>query len=84
MSQLSWLHQLDEDERVKRIDQAWAAVARTVDGQIVLETLLEELRLLEPIATPDEQTRHNVAVMVLNRLGSNSVPRVIEALVGGS
>jgi hypothetical protein len=83
VSQLSWITALPKDEREQRIEQAWRAVAQTVDGQIVLGSLLEELRLLEPVGSPDETTRHNVAVMIVNRLGRNSVPRVIEALVAG-
>jgi len=78
---LEWLRELQPEEAAARIDQAWVNVAQTEDGQIVLGSLLEYLGLLEPITSADAQARHNVAVMVLTKIGRNSTPRILEALV---
>ena len=78
---LEWLLELKPEDAAKRIDQAWLAVAKSEDGQIVVGSLLEDLGLLEPITSAEAQTRHNVAVMVLSRIGRNSTPRVLEALI---
>lgn len=80
---LAWLKELKPEDAAARIDQAWGNVLQTEDGQIVVGTLLDELGLLEPIASQDAVTRHNVAVMVLKRIHRSSTPRVLEALVKG-
>ena len=78
---LEWLRELPDEDRAKRIDQAWRNFTASEDGQIVAGSLLEELGLLEPITTSEAQTRHNVAVMILSRIGRNSTNRVLEALI---
>lgn len=80
---LAWMKELKPEDAAERIDQAWKNVIETEDGQIVVGTLLDELGLLEPIAGQDGVTRHNVAVMVLNRIHRSSTSRVLEALVRG-
>lgn len=78
---LEALRELKPEDAASRIDQAWANLPTTEDGQIVLASLFEYLGLLEPVTSEAAQERHNVAVMVLNRIGRNSTPRVLEALV---
>ena len=78
---LEALQQMKPEEAAARIDQAWANITQTEDGQIVIGCLFEELGLLEPITSADAQVRHNVAVMVLTKIGRNSTPRILEALV---
>ena len=73
--------ELKPEDAAARIDQAWANVVLTEDGQIVLGSLLEELGLLDEIKGPDGMTRHNVAVMILSRIRRNATRLVIEALV---
>ncbi len=77
---LAWLQELSDEDRAERIDNAWLNFVQTEDGQIVIGSLLEELKLLEPISTVEEQERHNIAVMILSKINRNSTPRVIEAL----
>jgi len=78
---LDALLELEDVERVERIETAWSNLLQTEDGQIVVATLLDELGLFNPIGNQDQQTRHNVAVMILSRIHRNSTRRVLAALV---
>ena len=69
------------EDRAARIDQAWANVVQTEEGQIVIGSLLEELGLLDEIKGPDGMARHNTAVMILARIKRNATRLIVEALV---
>jgi hypothetical protein len=79
---LEWLMQLSPEERARAIDQAWGNFASTPDGRVVIATLLDELGFLDPVKGEEGIVRHNIAVMVIRRIGRDSIERVVEALVG--
>lgn len=79
---LEALFELTPEKRNERIDQAWARVLETEDGQIAVGSLLDELGTFNDIREGTEGVaRHNIAMGVLRRLHRNSTRLLIEVLV---
>ena len=83
MGQLSWLRQLNDDEREARIKQAWRSLKATVDGQVALASLFELLKVVGEVTSPGEMTLHNAGVAILHWIDDDAETRVIDALVAG-
>jgi len=78
---ITTLEGLSAEDQTKRTEMAWQSVASTEDGQIAIASLLEQLKLLDPLVTPEDVKSHNVAAAVLRMIGGDSTPRLIAALV---
>lgn len=78
---LEWLGELSEEDREKRIKQAFKNTAAKEDGQIVFHVIFENLYFFRKTETPDQQALNNYAKFLLEYFGENAIYRVMEALI---
>ena len=78
---LEWLGELSEEDRARRIKEAFGKVAAAEDGQIVFHVIFENLYFFRKTETPDQQALNNYAKFLLGYFGEDSIYRVMEALV---
>ncbi len=78
---LEWLGELKEEDRARRIEEAFGKVLATEDGQIVFTTIFENLYFFRKAETPEQQALNNYAKFLLGYFGEDAIYRVMEALI---
>jgi len=78
---LEWLGELKEEDRARRVKEAFGKVVATEDGQIVFHVIFENLYFFRKAETPEQQALNNYAKFLLTYFGEDSIYRVMEALL---
>jgi len=78
---LEWLGELKEEDRARRIGEAFGKVLATEDGQIVFATIFENLYFFRRAETPEHQALNNYAKHLIGYFGGDAQYRVLEALL---
>jgi len=76
-----WLGELSEEDRGRRIKEAFANVIATEDGRIVFHVIFENLYFTREAKTPEHQALNNYAKFLLGFFGEDAIYRVMEALI---
>jgi len=76
-----WLGQLSEEDRERRIKEAFSNVVATEDGQVVFHVIFENLYFIREAKTPEHQALNNYAKFLLGYFGEDAIYRVVEALI---
>jgi len=77
-----WLGELPEEDRKRRITEAFSKVAATEDGKIVFHVIFENLYFIREAKTPEHQVLNNYAKFLLKTyFGEDAIYRVMEALL---
>lgn len=78
---LEWLGELEEEDRSRRVKEAFGKVAATEDGQIVFHVIFDNLYFFREAETPEQQALNNYAKFLLGFFGEDAIYRVMEALI---
>lgn len=78
---LEWLGELSEEDRARRVKEAFGKVVGTEDGQIVFHVIFENLYFFRKTETIEQQALNNYAKFLLEYFGEDAIYRVMEALV---
>lgn len=78
---LEWLGELKEEDRTRRIEEAFGKVLATEDGQIMIYVIFENLYFFRRAETPEQQALNNYAKFLLEYFGEDAIYRVMEALI---
>lgn len=79
---LEWLGELSEEDRTRRVKEAFGKVAANEDGQIVFHVIFENLYFFRKAETEGQQALNNYAKFLLGYFGEDAIYRVMEALIG--
>ena len=79
---LEWLGQLNEEQRILAIRDAFAQVAGTQPGTVVFAVLFEQLYFFRPCPDAPSQALANFAKHLLNYFGNDVQLKIMEAVVG--
>ncbi len=81
---LEWLGQLNEEERILVIRDAFTQVAKSQPGAIVFAVLFEQLYFFRPCPDSDATALANFAKHLLNYFGDDAQLTVMEALMANA
>ncbi len=82
---LTWIFQLEPEERKKAVLDSFAKVASTQEGKIVFAAVLTDLFFFAQAKTPEQQALSNFAKhLVSDCFGENAELRMTEALLSRS
>ncbi len=78
---LEWLGELEEEDRARRVKEAFGKVVATEDGQIVFHVIFENLYFFRRAETEEHQALNNYGKFLLGYFGEDAIYRVMEALI---
>ena len=81
---LEWLEQLNEEERIVVIRDAFSQVAKTIPGEVVFAVLFEQLYLFRACKDSEAVALSNFAKHLLDYFGEDVQLRIIETIVGAT
>jgi hypothetical protein len=74
---LNWVCELKVDDRLVVIDRAFAKLAQTDEGMIVLVTILDDLCFFDSCKDDKERAWNEYAKILLKRCGRNLAAEVV-------
>ena len=81
---LEWLGQLNEEERILVIRDAFAQVAKTQPGAIVFAVLFEQLYFFRPCPDSNATALANFAKHLLSYFGDDVQLKIMETVVANA
>jgi len=78
---IDWLAQLPEEQRSEVIRGAFARVASTQDGAIMVSVLFEQLYFFRRCDTPEQTALSNFAKWLLNFFGPEVQSQVMTGII---
>jgi len=76
-----WLGELNEEDKQRRAQEAFANVIATEDGQIVFHIIFDNLYFVREAKCLEHQALNNYAKVLLGYFGEDAIYRVMEALI---
>jgi hypothetical protein len=81
---LDWLGQLNEEERIAVIRDAFAQVAKTQPGEVVFAVLFEQLYMFRPCKDAEAVALSNFAKHLLSYFGEDVQVKIVEAVLANA